>query len=258
MAEKCTALLYHCPTCKKGFKRGERVPTCPDCGADLHCTSWAVPGYKLCKNHGGPVPSRNFYGVGRGIVSGSQSQFQLTRLASKYNELQKDGRLLSNRASIGIIRDRITQLLERIDQNEAPDRLYKLQKLWGEMREAEGKGDQLEALKVKTEIDAEFEAAYHDYAAWKQMFEALDLDSKMVEREAKIAKDLHAILTAEDAYKLTAKLLGSIIAAVQQLVGVDDNIKAGLLKRIEYEFTRIIGEGSGEEPGGSGREVIDA
>ena len=108
------------------------------------------------------------------------------------------------------------------------------------------------------EIGTEFEKAYHDYAAWNQVFTALDLDSKMVEKEAKIAKDLHAILTAEDAYKLVAKVQAAIISSINQEPEVPDRVKAHFLKRIEYEFTRIIGEGSGEEFGGGSGEIIDA
>lgn len=188
-------------------------------------------------------------------MSGANSQFELTRLASKYVEMRKDGRILSNRASLEVVRGRIAELLERLGKNQFPDQLETLRKLWKEYR---AKGDTLEGIKVRNELDAAFEAIYHDYMGWSQVFEALDLDSKMVEREAKVAKDLHAILTAEDAYKLTAKLLGSMVAAVQQQVEIPDRVKAQLLKRVEYEFTRIVGEGSGEEYSGSGGEVIEA
>lgn len=189
-------------------------------------------------------------------MTGVNSQFALTRLASTYLKQTTDGRILSNRASIEVIRDRIVELVRRAEENYAPDRIATLQKLWVEFLEAGD--DKLEEIKIRNQITEEFEAAYHDYKAWEQIFQALDLDSKLVEREAKIAKDLHAILTAEDAYKLTAKLLGAIIAAVQQQPEIPDHAKSTLLKRVEYEFTRIIGEGSGPEPVGSGREIIDS
>ena len=167
------------------------------------------------------------------MTTGVGSSFPLTRLAAKYNEMKTDGRILSNRHSIAIIRHRVEQLIERIDMNDAPDRLNKLQKLWNKMRELEGLGNTLEATLVKKEIDLQFEAAREDYAAWEQMFSALDLDRKMVDSEVKIAKEIQAILTAEDAYELVAKLLASVIQVVN-----DPN----QLKRIQYEFTRIVGD----------------
>ena len=69
-------------------------------------------------------------------------------------------------------------------------------------------------VKIEAALDAEFEKAYHDYAAWKQMFEALALDSKMVESEVKIVKEIKAIITAEDAYELSAKLLAAVMRVV--------------------------------------------
>lgn len=201
------------------------------------------------------------------MTTGVKSNFQLVRLAAKYNEMQKDGRLLSNRSSIEVIRMRIQQLAERIDMNEAPDRLAKLQKLWLDLKEAEATHDPKTIL-IKFEIDAEFEAAYHDYAAWKQMFEAVDLDRKLVESEVKILKEINATLTAEDAYRLTAKLLAVIMSSINTYTELSQEAKSILLKRIAYEFTSAIGDGinskvilgfnrSSEEDGDSGSGEMD-
>ena len=167
------------------------------------------------------------------MTTGAGSSFPLTRLAAKYNQMKSDGRILSNRHSIEIIRHRVEQLVERIDANDAPDRFNKLHKLWNEMLSFEGKGNGIEVTRLKTEITEQFEMAREDYLAWEQMFHALDLDRKMVDSEVKVAKDIQAILTAEDAYELVAKLLGSVIQVVD-----DPN----QLKRIQYEFAKIVGD----------------
>ncbi len=167
------------------------------------------------------------------MTTGTGSSFPLTRLAAKYNEMKKDGRILSNRHSITIIDHRVTQLVERIDANDAPDRLNKLQKLWNEFRELDMKHNEVEAALKKKEIDIQFDQAREDYMSWEQMFNALDVRRKMVDSEVKVAKDIQAILTAEDAYELVAKLLASVIQVVN-----DPN----QLKRIQYEFTRIVGD----------------
>lgn len=187
--------------------------------------------------------------------------FQITRLASKYNEQLSNGRFLSNRHSLDVIRTRITQLLERIDQNQAPDRLKNLYRLWEKYRKEERAGNSVDAVVTGRELEDEFEKAYHDYTAWEQMFMALDLDRKMVESEVKIAKEINAILTAEEAYELTAKIFAAVISAVGAQA-MDNKQKGQLLNRIQYEFTRIIGDNISEESaqgfGGSVEEVIDA
>jgi hypothetical protein len=225
---KCTRLLKRCGKC--GLENNG-LPTCPDCGTDLHCKKDAVSGYTGCASHGGPVPSRNFYGVGT-MTTGSGSSFPLTRLAAQYNKMMKDGQVLSNRAAINIIDTRITQLLGRIDFDEAPDRLAKLNELWSEYVNSDG----VDAAVLKKQISDEFEKVYHDYMAWRQIFDALDLRGKSVEREVKVLKEIKAIMTAEDGYELAAK----IMAAVIRVIG-DEPKK---IKQVQYEFARIIGESS--------------
>lgn len=168
------------------------------------------------------------------MVDGRNSKFPLVKLASKYKQMTTDGRLLSNRHSIEIVRYRIGELLERIDTNQAPDRLMNLMKIWKKFSHARFHGDDLEVLKYQKMLDAEFEAAYHDYAAWKQMFEAVDLEKNLVESEVRIAKDLKAIMTVEDGYEMIAKIF-AIIMDVE-----DDPQK---LKRYQYEITKLVGDG---------------
>lgn len=241
---KCQAVINRCRHCETF--NDEKKETCPHCGDDLHCQNEAVVGYTHCSNHGGPAPKRNFYGRGT-MTTGSGSSFPLTRLASKYNAMMKNGQVLSNRAAIDVIDQRITQLLERIDFDEAPDRTHKLYELWNEYVAAEG----VDAAVLKKQISDEFEKVYHDYMAWNQIFSALDLRGKSVEREVKVLKEIKAIMTAEDGYELAAKMM----AAVMRVVG-DDPKK---IKQVQYEFTRIIGESSDlvteghyEDVGGSG------
>jgi hypothetical protein len=100
---------------------------------------------------------------------------------------------------------------------------------------------------LRGSLDKEFEKVYHDYAAWQQVFGALDLRGKMVERELKVLKEIKAIMTAEDGYELATKLL----AAVMRVVG-DDPHK---MKQVQYEFTRIIGESGPDVIEGYGADV---
>lgn len=189
------------------------------------------------------------------MTTGEKSQFPLTRLASKYIEMQKDGRLLSVRSSIGIVRSRIEDLAKRIDLNEAPDRLENIHKLWNAYKLSLSEHERAESAK---ELDEEFEKAYHDYASWKQIFDAIDIDRKLVESEVKVIKDIHAVLTVEDAYELTAQLLSAIITTINSENTIPDHTKVIILKRMQYEFTRIVGDKFSTGSGGSGPETDDA
>ena len=245
---KCNSLVRTCKGCEKRFERNDKTNPC-ECGVDRSCNKPAVPGYNFCSSHGGPSPSRNYWGKGRSMTTGTGSSFPLTRLAAKYNQMKTDGRILSNRHSIEIIRHRVEQLIERIDANDAPDRLNKIHRLWGVFSEQYSKGNNIDATLTMKEIDDQFAAAREDYLAWEQMFHALDLDRKMVDSEVKVAKDIQAILTAEDAYELVAKLLGSVIQVVD-----DPN----QLKRIQYEFAKIVGDTPVGKDGAVDAEFVEA
>lgn len=187
------------------------------------------------------------------MTTGMASQFPLTRLAAKYNQMMRDGRVLSNRQAIDVVDTRITQLLERVDLDDAPDRMKRLVELWNEYTDNLDNGRTAELAMMRKKIADEFDKAYHDYMAWEQIFTALNLRRQQVESEVKVLTAIKAIITAEDAYELSAKLL----AAVMRVVNDDPK----RMKQVQYEFGRIIGEiGDGvakryaEDDGGSGGE----
>lgn len=240
---KCKALTKNCRKCGSRIE-GARVEKCPQCGEDMHCGQSAVDGYSLCVTHGGPVPSRNFYGRGGRMTTGSGSQFPLTRLASTYRKMRSDGRVLSNRAAVEIIDERVLQLAERIDVDDAPDRINSLYIAWTEYQQAKAQGKTVEMLQKEQLLDHLFEKARTDYEAWNQMMVALDLRRKMVESEVKVLKEIKAIMTVEDGYHLLAKMESVLMKLI------DDPKK---LKQVQYEFTRLIGESgdrAGETTGG--------
>lgn len=191
------------------------------------------------------------------MTTGSGSNFQLTRLAAKYNEIQNSGRILSNRHSMDIIAMRVQQLAEDIDAKDAPEKMERLATLWKDYREKQANGKEVEAMLVANDIDDEFEKAYYLFQAWRQMFQALELHSKMTESEVKIMKDLRAIMTAEDAYELVAKVMAVMLRVLQ-----DDPKR---LKEAQFELNRIVGgeidsrfgSRSGTRAGSDGSSELD-
>lgn len=243
---KCVSFKRRCPKCE--LWNVPRIAKCRGCGEDLRCKKNAIVGYRLCGSHGGPVAARKFYGVGR-MKNGNTSSFQIMRLAAKYNQMRNDGRILSNRAAIELIDTRIKQLLERVDVKDAPERVSLLYSLWKEYEGYLDNGNAVEAIVVRKKISEAFEQTYHDYQSWKQIFEALDLRGKSVEREIKTITAIKAIMTAEEGYELVAK----VAAITIRLLG-DNPVK---LKEARYEFAKLIGESSDDVGKGSYEEIGD-
>lgn len=232
----CKWLRRKCRKCGRRFlkKRDRLIHDCPDCGENRECGRPAVRGYSACQEHGGPNPYRGRYGRYQDLA-----KFPIVKLADRYRRMQEDARVLSNRASLEIIRSRIQQLAERIDLEDAPDRLQKIGDYWAEYMEAKLAGKGADVVMLEKKISREMDKAREDYMIWAQMFEALDLDSKLVEREIKVVKEIRAFLTAEDAYDLVAKLLAVVTDVV------DDPKK---LRVIQYKFTKAIGERNDPTP----------
>ena len=109
----CNGLLTTCKGCDKRFGSQERDTHCSECGESRACGKSAVKGYKFCEVHGGPNPKNQYYGAGRSIVTGAGSNFPITKVAAKKNEMMKSGLLLSNRKSVEIHRDRDWESLNR-------------------------------------------------------------------------------------------------------------------------------------------------
>jgi hypothetical protein len=169
------------------------------------------------------------------MTDGKKSSFQLTRIAAKYNEIQQNGQVLSNRHAMDIIWVRIEQLLDRIQENYRPERIEALFKLWTQHKEQTEAGQYVESRVTAREIDDEFEKEYHDYKSWQQLVDMLAIHSKMTESEVKIMKDLRMIMTAEDAYQLVAQVMAVMLRVLK-----DDPKR---LKEAQFELTRLIGEG---------------
>jgi len=163
-------------------------------------------------------------------------------LAAKKAEMEKSGALLTNRRSIDVVRNRLEELLERVDGRDMGDRVAALYDLWSKYTTT---ADDLKRLEIRQQLNDEFERVYHDYRSWEQIMDVIDLDRKLVESEVKIAKDMHAILTAEDAYDMIAEFYAIIIRHV------DDRTK---LKAIQYDIARLIGDRSDAEVGSSDGE----
>lgn len=163
----------------------------------------------------------------------------LKDVARKYQLILKNGVVMSNRHSVDLIDQRVLQLLERLEKDETPDRLSALYALFQDVKAAKGRNEAAMYAALSA-LDMEFERVYHDYEAWKQIVEILEMRRKLIDSEIKVVKDLKAILTAEQAYNLVAKLQAAVLRHVRD---------PKTLRRINYDFSRLIGEHNLNQPG---------
>lgn len=257
--EKCRKLLDECRKCDRFFRRDERYRNCPDCGESRQCRSYPNRGGIYCNEHGGTNYNLRHRGRGMGapVKTGSQSRSMITKMASKYLEQTKSTPYMMNRKSIDLLDARVMDLLDRTDSESSPERMKRIIGLWQDFKAAVPglknfvRADD-KATKAFDALEAEMEAAYHDYAAWSQIFEALELRRKHTESEVKILKDMRALMTAEEGMELAAQLFAAIIKVLRDVPHGQDYIFL-----IKLEFERITGAGDISEVRTGSGEIID-
>jgi hypothetical protein len=191
------------------------------------------------------------------MVTGKNSKSLIPRMASKYMEQTNDSMYILNKKSIDLLDARVIDLLDRTDAESSPERVARIIKYWKNLNDAVPglKFDVVndkEAYKAYLALDAEVEAAFHDYAAWKQLMEVLEVRRKHTESETKILKELKAMMTAEDGMELVSQLFAAIMKVLR-----DEPKGHDYIHLIRLEFERITGAANvGETQAGSG-EVVD-
>lgn len=255
----CKALKIACPGCNRVFRRDERYIDCPDCGTSRKCGSFPMRGSVFCRRHGGKPNLKHKYSAteGRPIMTGRNSKSLVANLASKYVEISKSGPYQTNKATVDVLDVRITELLTRVDQKESPERLKNIIDAWSEVKKAVPGlkiwlKDNKKGQEAYNSLDDEVEKAYHDYEAWKQIMQVFDLRRKVTKDEMSILKDMQALISAEDAYELSAQLLAAVL-----LVLGDEPDGSRLINAIHSEFKRILGESHAGSVAGRGEEIID-
>jgi hypothetical protein len=182
-------------------------------------------------------------------MTGKHSKFQLNRLAANYIEAVNDPELLSLRDPLAIITIRIDELLKKIDAEESVMRQQKVHDAFVDYKIARHRNPE-KADEAFYKLDAAMEEMYDEYQAWNQMLKAIEARRKLTESEVKRLKEMNQFITQEDAYKFIAK----IQAAVIEVLGEHPK----LLKRLQYKFIRLTGDGDDDVLGRSSRpQVID-
>ena len=191
------------------------------------------------------------------IKTGSQSKSMIAKMASKYIDQKKNAFYLLNKNAIDLIDGRIVDLMERIDLEASPDRVKRIIRLWGEFKAAfpglrSYFASSPDADRAYSSLNAEMEAAYHDYNGWTQIFNALELRRKHTESEIKILKDLKVLMTAEDGMELAAQLFAAVVETLR-----NEPKGQSYIQLIRLKFERLTGAGDFEPDEAGGTEIID-
>lgn len=181
--------------------------------------------------HGGKTPRD------RGLpqtTHGRYSRYLPARLAGRYQEAQADTELLALREEISLIDSRLSDLLQRVDTNEAGHWWKELQRVYDDFRVATAKADTEAARHCLNEWGRIIQSGSSDYAAWDEVYSTIEQRRKLVESERKRLVEMSQVITAERAMLLISALTDVIKSHVTD-IGILSAISADIGKLITIE-----------------------
>jgi hypothetical protein len=201
--------------------------------------------------HRGANERFGFYGEGAPATVGGHSKWLVVNAAEKYINMMKNPQVVSIRHNFPLIRERVLQLMGRLEENETPDRMKKLRDTWEQLKKAMPKHMVIgiPGQKAWQELDDEMERVYHDYESWSQILDLMNTESKLVDTELKVVKAIGSMITAEQVIEMQAKQLAAIMECI------DD---PRILRKIQYRYAQISGSdllyeaGRSDNPEGDG------
>lgn len=164
-------------------------------------------GTHLCYMHGGKTP------VGHALpqtTHGRYSKYLPARLAERYQASQSDAELLALREEVSLVDTRLTDLLKRVDTNEAGYWWKELKRVHKEYLDAQNDGDIAAMKKALSEWGRILYAGTSDYAAWNEVYNVLEQRRKLVESERKRLIEMQQVITSERAMLLISALVGIV------------------------------------------------
>ena len=195
------------------------------------CRRRAITGKTVCYVHGG---------ASRGSVAsatykhGRYSKYLPARLSGRYQEAQADTELLALREEISLIDSRLSDLLQRVDTNEAGHWWKELNRVYDDFRVATAKADTEAARHCLNEWGRIVQLGSSDYAAWDEVYNTIEQRRKLVESERKRLVEMSQVLTVERVMLLISALTDVIKSHVTDH-GILSAISADIGKLISIE-----------------------
>ena len=169
--------------------------------------------------------------VRRGIASpnfrtGRYSREMPTRLADRFHQAENDPTLLSARSDVALLYVRISELISQLHTGESGSIWAGLRTAYAAVEEAIADRDLAGLIEGFQEMGNFIKAGSKEEATWHELAKAIQDKTRVAEREHRRLRDMHQMITAEQAQLLFHAVVGAIekhIAdrAVRAAIGVE-------------------------------------
>ncbi len=193
-----------------------------------------------CRFHGGNALRG---GASARYKHGGYSKYLPKGLGRRYEEALNDPDLLSAREELALLRTRLGQLTERLKEGGSAKLWTKGQSALDSVHAAIRAGDSTGMQSGLTELTAIFATGLKTEGAWAELYEAVEMKTKVAEREHRRLRDLRQYMTVQQAMDLMGYILAVLIKRVP------DKKQLGLIHR---DLDRVLTVRPGD-----GNKIID-
>ncbi len=126
------------------------------------------------------------------------SKYAPDKIVERYEEMASDPKLLTLREEIGLIRARVSELLENVRDRESGKLWQRLMSAVGDMRMARGRGDDAGLTAAVRKVEMLVETGFSTKEAWEELGSEIDRLGRMITLERRHIVAMRYLMTAEE------------------------------------------------------------
>jgi hypothetical protein len=138
------------------------------------------------------------------------SKYLPERLAARYDQLEHDVDLLTLRREIKLIRTRLSELLQRIDEEPGSGSIDKIEDGYLALKAAMAAQDRLATERAWSDLGASIRAAKTDFAVWNDINQTISLLTRTTESERKRLVEAEYMVKMDEVMNFVAAVAGIV------------------------------------------------
>jgi hypothetical protein len=163
------------------------------------------------------------------------SKYLPERLGARYNDMGADPQLLTLNREVALIRTRLSELLQRIDDGLGSGALERIDRAYTALGRATGAGHKIAENANYIELGESIHAAKADFAVWADIYQTINLLIRTTESERKRLLEAEYMVRMDEVMNFVAAVAGIIRETIQDRETITV-ITGGVQKLLEANY----------------------
>ena len=194
--KKCGAPTKSCWKCGYRYPGGRLdIKKCPKCKTPRPCRNDKTMGNGRCRMHGGPARRGADHPNATNL---RYSKYAPDKIVERYETMVNDPKMLTLREEIGLVRARISELLENVRDGESEETWKSLMTELQSMRKARDSENVKNMAKALNAMETLIERGSSAKESWDELGSHMDRLSRLITLERRHIIAMRYLMTAED------------------------------------------------------------